>query len=344
MGKATRVATPDEAIPAVTMPTLIIASTSTRAGKTSLTAAVATYFSSQGKQTVVGKFGGNASSDLDAADLAALLPGAKVVDSAGQHGATSPAHVATMLRGQTDATTVAVLEGVAGDVAANLALAEATDGLVILIARFGDEFVPIARAYGGRLAGVVLNAAPRYRAATLSAQAIDSLSHAGIKFLGAIPEDRILIAPSVKLISDHVGGHISVLPELGDRIVENFLIGGLVLDWAPHYFGSQQNTCVVVRGDRPDVQLAAVQTETTRAMVLTKGISPIEYVHYEATQRNVPIVVSPHGTHETAAILESLAPKVRFNHPDKLARMVELVRGHVDLVALERAIAQPATR
>ena len=97
-----------------------------------------------------------------------------------------------------------------------------------------------------------------------------------------------------------------------------------MLDWGPHYFGSKENVGVVVRGDRPDVQLAALQTDTVRALVLTKGIPPIEYVYYEANQRGIPVVVVPDDTAAAAAKLDSLLPLIEFDHEDKLKRVVRV--------------------
>lgn len=258
-----------------------------------------------------------------------------------------PAHmrqIATKLAAVAGPRGVAVVETTSGDIAATLALAEAADALVILVARLDDDIAAAARAYGSRLAGVVVNAVPRYRWHQLETVTVPAIKSAGAVHLGAVPEDRRLLAPSMDLIASHLDAPFALLPENGSRLVDNFLIGGLVLDWGPTYFGSSQNTCVVVRGDRPDVQLAALQTETTLAMVMTKGIAPIEYVHYEAAQRGIPIVVSPLDTHQTALKLESLLTTVRFDHPDKLVRMVELAESGLNLAAIERAVAQPATR
>ena len=100
---------------------------------------------------------------------------------------------------------------------------------------------------------------------------------------------------------------------------------------------------MIVRGDRPDVQLAAIQTDTTRALLLTKGVRPVEYVIYEADQRGIPLIVVPGSTHDVAEKLEGLQPEVGFDHEDKLHRMIELVSEHLDISALEDQLAQPVT-
>ena len=51
-----------------------------------------------------------------------------------------------------------------------------------------------------------------------------------------------------------------------------------------------ENKAVIVRGDRPDLQMAALNTSTA-CIVLTKGVEPIEYVRYEAEQEEVSLIV-----------------------------------------------------
>ena len=330
------------------MPTLIIASTSPGAGKTAVTAGLAAWLGKSGRKVAVARaWSADPAGDKDAAAFRSLLKDAVQVAPEAVSGSPAAAQTrqfAARLKAAAQGATVAVIEGGSGDAAPSLALAEAADGLVVLVARMTDSIVPVAQAYGTRLAGVIVNNVPRYRTHALETEVIPALRQAGVPYLGAIPEDRRLIAPSIGLVAEHLGAEFALLPEESARLVDNFLIGGLVLDWGPTYFGSQENTGVIVRGDRPDVQIAALQTDTTRAMVLTKGVSPIEYVYYEARQREIPVVVSPYDTHETASRLESLLPKIRFDHPDKLARAVELVESRLDLKMIERAVAQPVTR
>ena len=332
------------------MPTLIVASIAPGAGKTALAAALAAYLSRSGRKVFAGKaWADDPANDLDVAAFKALLPHAATLEPAQVSGASGAAvaqvrQIAARIKAAAAGAAVSVIEGQAGDAQANTALAESLDGLVILVAGVGDDIVQAARAYGARLAGVVVNNMPRYRTHRLETEVVPALQQAGVPYLGAIPEDRRLIAPTLNLVAEHLGADFALLPENGDRLIDNFLIGGLVLDWGPTYFGSQEDVGVIVRGDRPDVQIAALQTDTVRAMVLTKGVRPIEYVSYEAGQRGIPIAVSPYNTHETALKLESLLPKIRFDHPEKLTRMVELVEAGLDLAGIERAIAQPVTR
>ena len=166
-----------------------------------------------------------------------------------------------------------VVEGSSGDPMADLKLAEKTDALVVLVCGYNDDVPTAAAPYGTRLAGVIVNNVPVYRRNEFDSRIAPQISAAGIKLIGWLPEDRRLLAPTVDLVAEHLDGILAVCPENKDRLIDNFLIGGLVLDWGPHYFGSKENVGVVVRGDRPDVQLAALQTDTVRASGAHKGNS-----------------------------------------------------------------------
>ena len=120
-------------------------------------------------------------------------------------------------------------------------------------------------------------------------------------------------------------------------LVEHVMVGGLGLDAGTLYFALHRNKAVVVRGDRPDVQMAALATPTA-CMVLTMGIDPIEYVLNEAELEEVPLMVVAPNTMETMDALATLQEGARFDHPAKLERMAEMVRRRVDVEAIERGM------
>ena len=69
-------------------------------------------------------------------------------------------------------------------------------------------------------------------------------------------------------------------------LIEHFLIGGLILDWGVHYFNTRANKAVISRGDRPDIQMSALATPTS-CLIATSGVTPVEYIIYEAEQEEV---------------------------------------------------------
>lgn len=319
------------------MATLVIASISGRSGKTAIAAALASLLSSDDSPALTGKaVTGDAVNDADANAFVTLLPNNPTFSG-------SADEIATNISQSSDNTNIAIIEGSA-DIQSNLHLADATDGLVLLVVRYGENITEIVGEYGSRLAGVVVNAVPKYRVLDIEGTLGKDIGVAGTTLFGSIPDDRRMLAPKLGQVAEFLDGQFLSGDDQSDRLLDNFLIGGLVLDWGPFYFSSRKNTGVIVRGDRPDVQLAAIQTDTTRAIVLTKGVRPVEYVIYEAEQAGVPLVVVPGNTHEVAEQLEGLQPQVGFDHADKLNRMVDLVSGHLDITAIKDRLAQPATR
>jgi len=322
------------------MATLIIASISDRAGKSALAAALAVKMGSETTSVALGKASGpETADDTDADTFTSLLPDIPALSGTVDDIASNISNISKSAGG----AGVVIIEG-SSDPQFNLQLAEATDGLILLVTRYGEGISATAIEYGSRLAGVVINALPRYRGEDISGRVAAEIETAGTKLLGTIPDDRRMLAPKLGQVAEYLGGQFLSGDDQSDRLLENFLIGGLVLDWGPFYFASRKNTGVIVRGDRPDVQLAAIQTDTTRALILTKGVRPVEYVIYEAAQAGVPLVVVPGNTPDVAEQLEGLQPHVGFDHPDKLARMVDMVSEHLDISAIADQLAQPATR
>jgi len=314
------------------MTTLIIASISNHSGKTALAAALAVKLGAEDAPVAIGKAALKDSAvESDVGVFEHLLPGNPSISGAVDDIASN-----------ISSTKISIVEG-SSDTESNLQLANDTDGLVLLVARYGEEVSNVVDAYGSRLAGVVINAMPKYRTEDAGDGIPQVLREKGINLLGCIPDDRRMLSPKLGQVAEFLEGQFLTGDDQSDQLLDNFLIGGLVLDWGPFYFATRINTGVIVRGDRPDVQLAAIQTDTTRALLLTKGVRPVEYVIYEADQRGIPLIVVPGSTHDVAEKLESLQPEVGFDHEDKLHRMIELVSEHLDISALEDQLAQPVT-
>ena len=208
-------------------------------------------------------------------------------------------------------------------------LAGALDARVVVVARHrhGMTAADLADAkdqFGERLAGVVLNARGAYLA-TEASELATALEAGGTPVLGAIPDDRRLLGVTVRGLARHLDGRFLLgEDERGDELVEHFLVGGWMLDDGALYFGTRDDKAVIVRGDRPDLQMSALTTPT-KVLVLTKGHEPIEYVRYEAGEEHTAVVVVERDTIATMDALGTVVATARFDHPAKLARMVELL-------------------
>lgn len=185
-------------------------------------------------------------------------------------------------------------------------------------------------AFADRLIGVVVNGRTQYQGTAVETDFIPAIEALGIRTLGVVPEDRKLVSSTIDQIVENLEGRYLQGEEYGDRIIEHFLVGGMGLDRGTLYFGIREDKAVVVRGDRPDVQMAALHTPTS-CLIMTNGTEPVEYIVHEAELEEVPIVIVDMDTLDTMKALRTLQERVRFDHPDKVERFGALLRENVDL-------------
>ena len=231
---------------------------------------------------------------------------------------------------------VVIVEGSAGiGIDAARELVEALDASVVGITQHvhgkdANDLSEWPTAFGDRLIGVVVNGRTQYQGTAVETDFIPALEALGIRTLGVVPEDRKLVSATIDRIVECLEGRYLQGEEHGDRIIEHFLVGGMGLDRGTLYFGIREDKAVIVRGDRPDIQMAALHTPTS-CLILTNGTEPVEYIVHEADLEEVPIVIADTDTLDTMKALRTLQDGVRFDHPDKVERFGALLRENVDL-------------
>ena len=337
------------------MATLYVASDKPRAGRTALCVTLAQHLRQDGRQVAAFKPfhspANGSDGDPDAAILAAAAgataPGDAWPIPVSQDATPDVTRAMTAFGEATGGADVSVVEGLSGfDGAtgeASSRLAREMDATVIAVIAYregiGLEEARAARQlFGDRLAGVVINGVTRYKSREASEQLAPRFQAANARVLATIPEDRRLLGVTAGQIADHLGGRFLDWEEKRDNFVEHYLIGGMVLDWGVLYFQRFENKAVIVRGNRPDLQMAALRTPTS-CIVLTGGHPPIQYVSYEAGEEEVPLIQVDTDTLETAAALESLQERSQFDHPLKHAQFRDLMSRHADWDALLGALA-----
>ena len=154
---------------------------------------------------------------------------------------------------------------------ASYQIVEALDSKVIIVEPY-SEGLSVARLinnykdFGEHLLGIVVNKVPKSR---LSAP----FDGGGLDVLGVLPEDRVLLSLTVAELAEHIHGEILNSAERASEPIEDFMLGAMGVDSGLDYFGRKDNKAVVVRGERPDMQLAALET-STRCLVLSGGVAP----------------------------------------------------------------------
>ncbi len=237
---------------------------------------------------------------------------------------------------------VIIVEGTGGSDESGLAVPEVPGARVIIVGSFSgqsspSQFLKMGKAFGENLLGVVLNKVPKSQLKRLTEELSAELGAAGIRLLGVLPEDRTLLSLTVAELADAVQGKILNSAERSAELVENLMVGAMSVDSGLDYFGRKPNKAVVVQDNRPDMQMAALET-SVRCLVVSGEVTPIEYVRYKAEDRGVPIVLTQSDTDAIVASIEGALGRTRFNQEKKLTRIAEIAGQNLDFPAIYQGL------
>jgi BioD-like phosphotransacetylase family protein len=190
-----------------------------------------------------------------------------------------------------------------------------------------SRYAAVYQGFGEDLLGVVLNKIPASQMKSACTEAEKDFSSSGIKVLGLIPEDRRLLAITVAELADSIHGKILTSPEKSGELVEQFMLGAMIVGSGLPYFNRRPNKAAIIHQDRPDMQLAALETPT-RCLVLSGSEKPPVYnVRQTAESRGVPIILTAASTAEVIDGIEESLLNTRLNQVKKLDALVVLVKG-----------------
>ncbi len=190
-----------------------------------------------------------------------------------------------------------------------------------------------------RMLGVVFNAVPRGMVEFVTESLTPYLSRKGIKVYAVIPEDRMLMAVTVQDLVDRVGGRVISGSDHMDTLVENVMVGAMSAENALSYFRRKPHKVVITGGDRPDIQLAALET-STGCLILTGNINPSPIILGRAEELGVPVVIAQQDTLTTAGLVEQAFTEVQFHEEQKIKRYERLLEAHFHYEELRRDLAK----
>jgi BioD-like phosphotransacetylase family protein len=187
------------------------------------------------------------------------------------------------------------------------------------------------------LIGVVLNAIPRQRMPFVQEVAKPALEEQGISVLAVLPQERLLLSISVGELAEFLSGEILCSEEKVDELVEHLMVGAMSVDSALTYFRRKPNKAVITGGDRPDIQLAALET-STKCLILTGNLRPSPIILGRAAEVGVPMILVRQDTLTTVEVIERFFGKTRFHQEKKIQRFEEMLEDRFDFVGLYGAL------
>jgi BioD-like phosphotransacetylase family protein len=213
-------------------------------------------------------------------------------------------------------------------------IAETFDAKVLLVSKYTselivDDILGAKNVLGEHLLGVIFNQVPMSQMPAV--EAIKAFLKAeGIKCYGSLPRDRILQSVTVKELADHLNGTILTAAGKTDELVENFMVGAMGQERALRFFQRVPNKAVITGGDRSDVQLAALETQT-KALILTGNLQPSPIVMARAEDLQIPMILVNLDTLAAVEKTDEIVGRVRIHQAQKVQRFMELIEENVDL-------------
>jgi len=221
-------------------------------------------------------------------------------------------------------------------------LAPLTDSQVIVVTSYRpgaaiDGLLLAKSLLKERLVGVIVNSVPRDAMSFMRDRIAPYLEGHQMRLMGAMPQDQVLTAITVRELADALGGRIICAPDRASELVESFSVGAMNVEGALRHFMRLRNKAVITGGDRSDIQLAALQT-STKCLILTGNLYPDNIILGRATELGVPVIVVPSDTLTTVNIVERNVGRIRLSSPRQIDRLRELVKEHLDLAWLRSTL------
>jgi len=208
----------------------------------------------------------------------------------------------------------------------------------LLLVKWNDirdiDYVLSARELLGKsLLGVVLNAVPHRQIEFVKDVVVPYLKKKGIRVYGVLPQERILRSISIRELTEALNGEVLCCEDALDDLVEHLMVGAMRVDSALSHFRRKANKAVITGGDRPDIQLAALET-STKCLILTGNMHPSPIIMGRAEEMGMPMILVRKDTLTTVEIAERSFHKARFHEPRKLARFEEIMEENFDFEGL----------
>jgi len=206
-------------------------------------------------------------------------------------------------------------------------------GITVLEADFPEAFPDGAKVVAVRRSGVE-EAAIDGAVVTVTTFAPSAAAPGGDGAV-SIPEDRTLAGFSVTELRAALNAEVLVEGDDIGTTCDNLVIAPIASDAGQPYFRRFGTQAVVVRFDKTDMHLAAMQADPV-CLVLTGGRQPSGYLFDAASAKGVPVLLSTTDTENTVIALEGIFDRTRFAGERKLDRLAEVLEATTIFETLAR--------
>jgi len=185
--------------------------------------------------------------------------------------------------------------------------------------------------------GVVIIGASKKEIETLTSCLLTEIKDLKLEILGSIPPLRNVIPMTVREIAEATDSKVLFGDEFLDLEVENILVGAMTPDSALRYFRVTPRKMVITGGDREDIILTALKTDT-RAILLTGDIMPSSKVVNVAKEASVPLLLSPYDTYNTLKRIEEYGYKIKYLTKERIQKLRDTIKSSINVEYILQSI------
>lgn len=121
-------------------------------------------------------------------------------------------------------------------------------------------------------------------------------------------------AITVGELAASVGGKVINQQVKTDGVVENYMLGALTPDSGLDYFNRKQKKAAIIRQEREDMQLAALETSTACLVLSGEDKAPAYRVLQKANSRGVPIITTTASVNDIVTRIDNKLAKPADTH------------------------------
>ncbi len=155
------------------------------------------------------------------------------------------------------------------------------------------------------------------------------LEENGFNTLGIVPRQMELNAPTVEQFYQVLGGDILTGEDKLNRPVEESVVGAMTIESALGYLRRAVNKAVITGGDRADMALAALETDTS-VLILTGGLYPDIKVIAKAKEKGVPIIMVHYDTFATIERMTEVSNRIKPDDETSIKIALHNIEQYVD--------------
>jgi len=317
--------------------TIFVASLSHGAGKTAICAGLGKYLINHGKK--VGYLSPTIGSDNNKADASFMKEVLALPESLDficpnfENENQLAANIKKLIEVVSGGKDIVLVES------SNAKAAREATAKVILVATHAEltdnKVIGVYKGYGQQAAGIVINKVPTSQLHDVWTDKAPSMREAGVNILGVLPEDRALLTFNLDELARLINGNFANATKKTEEIPTSFMLGAMTVDSGLPYFSRMSNKVAIVRGERPDMQMAALHTSTL-AMVVTGEHAMIPQVKNLAEDKKVPVILTSYDCTTVANRIEENILKTRFHQKRKVDKILELMSKGFDFQLLSK--------